>query len=87
MGFLTHILFQFLRLDDVKIPIVIDNQSLVLFSNETSSGVMNFKDPLLSSSKSSENSYRLVTLLRAGAQQIEEFRQINRRFIKGCTRL
>ena len=87
MGFLTHILFQFLRLDDVKIPIVIDNQSLVLFSNETSSGVMNFKDPLLSSSKSSEHSYRPVTLLRAGAQQIEEFRQTNRRFIKGCTRL
>ena len=87
MGFLTHILFQFLRLDDVKIPIVIDNQSLVLFSNETSSGVMNFKDPPLSSSKSSEHSYRPVTLLRAGAQQIEEFRQTNRRFIKGCTRL
>ena len=87
MGFLTHILFQFLRLDDVKIPVVIDNQYLVLFSNETSSGVMNFKDPLLSSSKSPEHSYRPVTLLRAGAQQIEEFRQTNRRFIKGCTRL
>ena len=60
LGFLTHILFQFLRLDDVKIPIVIDNQYLVLFSNETSSGVMNFKDPLLSSSKSPEHSYRPV---------------------------
>ena len=87
LGFLTHILFHFLRLDDVRIPIVIDNQYLVLFSNETSNGVMNFKDPLLSSSKSSEHSYRLVTLLRAGAQQIEEFRQTNRRFIKGYTRL
>ena len=87
LGFLAHILFQFLRLDDVKISIIIDNQYLVLFPNETSSGVMNFKDPLLSSSKSSEHSYRPVTLLRASAQQIEEFRQTNRRFIKGCTRL
>ena len=52
LGFLTHILLQFLRLDDVKISIVIDNQYLVLFSNETSSGVTIFKDPLLSSSKS-----------------------------------
>ena len=70
LGFLTHILLHFLRLDDVKIPIVIDNQYLVPFSNETSSGVMNFKDPLLSSSKSPEHSYRPVTLLTAGPQQI-----------------
>lgn len=82
LGFLTHILFQFLRLDDVKIPIVIDNQYLVLFSNETSNGVMNYKDPLISSSKSSERSCRPVTRLRAGAQQIEELRQTHRRLIK-----
>lgn len=84
---LRHILFQFHRLGDVKIPVVIENENLVLFSNETSSSVMNFKDPLLSSSKSFEHSYRPVTLLRAGAKQIEEFRQTNRRFIKGCTRV
>ena len=60
---------------------------LVLFPNETSSGVMNFKDPLLSSSKSSEHWYWPVTLLRASAQQIEEFRQTNGTFIKGCIRL
>ena len=82
LGFLTHILLQIHRLGDVKIPVVIENQYLVLFANETSSGVMNFKDPLLSSSKSSEHSYRPVTLLRAGAQQIEEFRQTNRRVTK-----
>ena len=88
LGFLTHILLQIHRLlGDVKIPVVIENQYLVLFSKETSSGVINLKDLLLSSSKSSEHSYRPVTLLRAGAQQIEEFRQTNRRFIKGCTRL
>ena len=77
MRLLTHILFQFHRLGDVKIPVVIENQYLVFFSNETSSGVMNFKGPLLSSSKSSKHSFRPVTLLRAGAQEIEEFRQTN----------
>ena len=31
LGFLTHILLQFHRLGDVRIPIVIENQYLVLF--------------------------------------------------------
>ena len=41
----------FLHLEFFKIPIVIENKSLVLFWNETSSGVMNCKDSFLSSSK------------------------------------
>ena len=44
-----------------------------------SSGVMNFKDSFLSSSKFYGQSYRPVTLLRASSQ----FRHSNRRFIKG----
>ena len=50
-----------------------------------SSGVMNFKDSFLSSSKFYGQSYRPVTLLRASAQHDcnEKFRHSNRRFIKG----
>ena len=48
---ITEILFRFLGFRDFKIPVVIENQSLVLFWNETSTGVMNFKDSFLSSSK------------------------------------
>ena len=65
--FITEILFRLLGFGDITIPIVVENQTLVLFWNETSSGVMNFKDSLLSSSNFSERSYRPVTLLRAGA--------------------
>ena len=47
--FITEILFRCLAPGDF---FVIENQtSLVLFCNETSSGVMNFKDFFLSSSK------------------------------------
>ena len=67
--FLTDILFRFLGFGDVKILIVTENQTLVPFWNETSSGVLNLKDSFLSSSKLSEHSYRPVTLLRAGAQR------------------
>ena len=52
----------FLHLEFFKIPIVIENKSLVLFWNETSSGVMNCKDSFLSSSKFYGQSYRPVTL-------------------------
>ena len=40
--FITTILFRFLGSGDFKIPIVIEKQTLVLFWNETSSGVINF---------------------------------------------
>ena len=52
--------------------------------NEMSSGVMNFKDSFLTSSKFYGQSYRPVTLLRASGGKIEEFRYSNSRFIKGC---
>ena len=64
--FLTDILYRFHRFGNVKMPIVRENQGLVLFLDETSSGVMNFKDALLSSSKSSGELYQPVTLWRAG---------------------
>ena len=67
--FLTDILFRFLGFGDVKILIVTENQTLVPFWNETSSGVLNLKDSFLPSSKLSEHSYRPVTLLRTGAQR------------------
>ena len=41
--FITAMLFRFLGSGDFRIPIVIEKQALVLFWNETSSGVMNFK--------------------------------------------
>ena len=56
---------------DFKIPIVIEKQTLVRFWNETSSGVMNFKISVLSSSKFYGQSDRPVTLFRASAQQDE----------------
>ena len=71
--FITEILFQCLAPGDFKIAIIIENQTLVLLCNETSSGVIYWQ------------SYRPVTLLRVSAQQsskIEEFRHSNRRFIK-----
>ena len=37
----------FLDLETLKIPVVIENQTLALFWNETSTGVMNFKDSLI----------------------------------------
>ena len=40
--FITTILFRFLGSGDFKISIVIEKQTLVLFWNETSSGIMNF---------------------------------------------
>ena len=39
---ITAILFRFLGSGDFRIPIVIEKQTLVLFWNETSSGVINF---------------------------------------------
>ena len=69
--FITEILFRYFGLGGLKILIVIENQTLVLLFNETSSGhgVMNFKDSFLSSGKFPEHLYQPVTLLRAGAQQ------------------
>ena len=40
--FITAMLFRFLGSRDFKIAIVIEKQTLVLFWNETSSGVVNF---------------------------------------------
>ena len=40
--FIMTILFRFLGCGDFKISIVIEKQTLVLFWNETSSGIMNF---------------------------------------------
>ena len=40
--FIKEILFRFLESGDFKIAIVLEKQTLVLFWNETSSGVMNF---------------------------------------------
>ena len=40
--FITAILFRFLGSGDFKISIVTEKQTLVLFWNETSSGIMNF---------------------------------------------
>ena len=53
--------FEFIReicilgFGDMMIPIVIENQTSVLFWNERSSGVKNFKDSFLSFSKISEH--------------------------------
>ena len=69
--FITAILFRFLESGDFKIPIVIEKQTLALFWNETSSGVMNFKISVLSSSKCYGQSDRPATLFRASAQQDE----------------
>ena len=41
--FITAILFRFLDLEILRALSVIEKQTLVLFWNETSSGVMNFK--------------------------------------------
>ena len=55
----------------MMIPIVIENQTFVLFWNERSSGVKNFKDSFLSFSKFSEHIFLSIgyTFLSAGAQQ------------------
>ena len=39
--FIMEIRFRFLGFGDLKIPIVTENKTLVLFGNETSSGVRN----------------------------------------------
>ena len=49
--FITEILFRFLGFGDFKVSIVIENYTYVLFWNDMSSGVLNFKDSFLSSSK------------------------------------
>ena len=49
--FITEILLRFLGFGDFKVSIVIENETQVLFFNEMSSGVMNFKDSFLSLSK------------------------------------
>ena len=67
--FISEILFRFLGFGDFKVPIVIENYTYVLFWTEMSSGVMNFKDSFLLSSKFYRQSYRPVPLLRASAQQ------------------
>ena len=41
--FITAILFRFFGSEDLRALSVIEKQTLVLFWNETSSGVMNFK--------------------------------------------
>ena len=61
---ITEILLRFLGFEDLKVLIVIEKTRLVLFWNEMSSGVMNFKDSFLSSSKFYGQSYR-----QASAQQ------------------
>ena len=67
--FITEILFRFLGFGDFKVSIVIENKTSVLFFGVMSSGVMNFKDFFLSSSKFYGQSHRPFTLLRASAQQ------------------
>ena len=67
--FITEILSRFLGFGDFKIPIVIESKPLVLVWNETSSGVMNFKNSFVSSTKFYGQSYRPVTLLRNLATQ------------------
>ena len=74
LEFIKEILFRFLEFENFKIPIVLENQTLVHFWNETSSGVMNFKDSCISSSKFYRQLYGSVTLLRAMHSKIEEFR-------------
>ena len=69
--------FEFIReicilgFGDMMIPVVIENQTFVLFWNERSSGVKNFKDSFLSFSKISEHIFLSTghTFLSAGAQQ------------------
>ena len=43
---ITEIPFRFLGFGDFKIPIVTENKTLVLFGNETSSGVRNSISPV-----------------------------------------
>ena len=74
LEFIKEILFRFLEFENFKIPIVLENQTLVHFWNETSSGVMNFKDSCISSSQFYRQLYGPVTLLRAMHSKIEEFR-------------
>ena len=74
LEFIKEILFRFLEFENFKIPIVLENQTLVHFWNETSSGVMNFNDSFLSSSKFYGQLYGAVALLRAVHSKIEEFR-------------
>ena len=57
------------------------------FSDETSSGVMRFKDFFLSSSKSSEQSDRRSHFWGPVDVKIQEFRHSNRRFIKRHIRI
>ena len=75
--FITEIVFWFLGFGNITISLAIENQTLILFWNETSSGEMNFNDSFLSSGKFSEHLYRPVT----------QFRHSNNRFIKGYTKL
>ena len=55
----------------MMIPIVIENRTFVLFRNERSSGVKNFKDSFLWFGKFSEHIFLSTghTFLSAGAQQ------------------
>ena len=66
LEFIKGILLRLLGFGDITIPFVIENQTLVLFWNETSSGVMNVKDSFLSSNK---HSHQRGSHLRADAQQ------------------
>ena len=85
--FLMDILINFIKFGDNKIPIVMAIQNLVPLLDETFRSVMNFNDSFLSSSKSAEQSYQPVRLLRARHSKLEVFGLSNRRFIKGYTRL
>ena len=86
--FLTDILFRFLKFDDAKIPTCHRRPVFgPFFSDETSSGVMHFKEVLSIVSKSSEQSYRRSHSWGPVDIKIQKFRHSNRRFIKGYTRL
>ena len=81
-GFLTRVLLQIHSLlGDVKIPVVIENQYLM--KRPVVWWIL--KIPFYRRANLPSIHIYQFTLLRAGAQQIEEFRQTNRRFIKGCT--
>ena len=75
---ITAILFRFLGSGDFRIPIVIEKQTLVLFWNETSSGVMNFKISFYRLANFTGNQ----TSLGPVHSKIKECWHSNRRFIK-----
>ena len=78
----TAILFWFLGPGDFKIPIVIEKQTLVLFWNETSSGVMNFKISFYRLAYFTGNQTDRSHFLGPVHSKMKECWHSNRRFIK-----